>query len=342
MDAIRSHLILPPGAAETIALWIIFTHCFDAFEIAPVLSLTSPTPECDKTTALALLSAIVPRPLQSSNVTAAVVFRAVEKWRPTLLIDEADTFLHDSDELRGVLNSGHNRRSAIIIRTVGDDHEPKQFSTWCPKAIAKIGKLPPTLTSRSIHIQLQRKTPAEVVEPLREDRISHLEPLARKAARWAADNFAVLKASDPELPATLHSRIADNWRPLIAIADQFGGEWPERARRIAQNLRGKRKRRHQGHHPTGGHQVHIRPDRRGRHPLDGHSGGTGSHGGPAVGRMEPRQADDEEPTSACARCLRGETEAGTSKWQEPERIHASPVEPGVFPLFSLYNSTTLA
>jgi putative DNA primase/helicase len=77
-------------------------------------------------------------------VTAPVVFRAVEKWKPTLLIDEADTFLHDSDELRGVLNSGHNRRSAIIIRTVGEDHEPKQFSTWCPKVISKIGKLPPT------------------------------------------------------------------------------------------------------------------------------------------------------------------------------------------------------
>jgi hypothetical protein len=49
--AVKSHLVLPIGAAETIALWIIFTHCFDAFEIAPVLGVTSPTPECGKTTA---------------------------------------------------------------------------------------------------------------------------------------------------------------------------------------------------------------------------------------------------------------------------------------------------
>jgi uncharacterized membrane protein HdeD (DUF308 family) len=70
--------------------------------------------------------------------------------------------------------------------------------------------------------------------------------------------------------------------------------------------------------------------------------GVVGYGGPALGRMEPRQPDDEEPTSACARCLRGKTEAGTSKWQEPERIHPSPAEPGVFPLFSLYNSATLA
>jgi uncharacterized protein DUF3631 len=234
--AIKSHLVLPVGAAETVALWIIFTHCFDAFEIAPVLGITSPTPECGKTTVLTLLSAVVPKPLQSSNVTASVVFRAVEKWSPTLLIDEADTFLRDSDELRGVINSGHNRRSAFIIRNVGEDFEPKQFSTWSPKAISMIGKMHPTLSSRCVHIQIQRKMPTETVEPLRPDRLAHLEPLARKAARWSADNLSALRASDPELPPSLYSRIADNWRPLIAIADLIGGEWPHRARRIAEGF----------------------------------------------------------------------------------------------------------
>jgi Protein of unknown function (DUF3631) len=48
--------------------------------------------------------------------------------------------------------------------------------------------------------------------------------------------MAALKASDPELPATLFSRVADNWRPLIAIADLIGGEWPHRARRIAERF----------------------------------------------------------------------------------------------------------
>ena len=39
---------------------------------------------------------------------------------------------------------------------------------------------------------------------------------------------------------TLSGRAADNWRPLIAIADLAGGEWPARARRIAQELGGGR------------------------------------------------------------------------------------------------------
>ncbi len=32
------------------------------------------------------------------------------------------------------------------------------------------------------------------------------------------------------MPAELHDRAADNWRPLLAIADAVGGGWPERAR----------------------------------------------------------------------------------------------------------------
>ena len=95
---------------------------------------------------------------------------------------------------------------------------------------------PPTLASRAIHIELRRKTASESVEPLRLDRLDHLEPLRRQAARWVADNAISLRSADPEMPKTLSGRAADNWRPLIAIADLAGGEWPTRARRIAQVL----------------------------------------------------------------------------------------------------------
>ena len=91
------HLILPTGAADAMALWVLHAHVHDTAEISPILALTSPTPECGKTTALNMVSALVPKPLAGSNITAAAVFRSIEKWRPTLLIDEADTFLRDND-----------------------------------------------------------------------------------------------------------------------------------------------------------------------------------------------------------------------------------------------------
>jgi putative DNA primase/helicase len=52
-------------------------------------------------------------------------------------------------------------------------------------------------------------------------------------ARWAGDNIGRLRGADPSVPATLHNRSADNWRPLLALADAADGDWPERARAIA-------------------------------------------------------------------------------------------------------------
>lgn len=236
VSVIERHVVLPQGAPEAVALWIMHAHAHDTAAISPILAVTSPTPECGKTTLLTLLGALLPRPLEASNITAAALFRAVEKWRPCLLIDEADTFLRDSDDLRGVLNSGHNRAAAWVIRTTGDDHEPRQFRTWGPKAIALIGKLPATLASRSIHAELRRLAENETVEPLRADRLGHLGPLRRKAWRWAQDHGDLLRDADPEIPAALRGRTTDNWRHLFAIADLAGGDWPMKARTAAETL----------------------------------------------------------------------------------------------------------
>jgi putative DNA primase/helicase len=222
-------LALPEGAADMEALWSVHACALDTAEVSPILALTSPLPECGKTTNLEILSALVPRPLPTSNLTPATVFRAVDRFRPSLLVDEGDTFLRD-DELRGILNSGHRRALAYVVRCVGDDYEPRLFSTWACKAIALIGKLPPTLRGRSIEVRMQRRKKGEDIEPLRRDWLHKLEPLRRKAWRWAQDHRDALRGADPDLPDGLHDRAADNWRPLFAIADLAGAPWPERVR----------------------------------------------------------------------------------------------------------------
>jgi hypothetical protein len=184
-----------------------------------------------KTTTLDVLECLVSRPLPTANATASAIFRIVEQARPTLLIDEADTFLKENDELRGILNTGH-RRGGQVLRTVGDDHEPRQFSTWAPAAIAMIGRLPDTLNDRSVVINLRRRKPTEKVKSFRRDRADGLHMLARKMARWALDHRAHFADSDPDV-GDLMNRMADNWRPLIVIADLAGGHWPKRVREIA-------------------------------------------------------------------------------------------------------------
>ena len=178
---------------------------------------------------LEVLSLLASRPLPASNVSPSAIFRVIEQSAPTLLIDEADTFVKDNEELRGLLNSGHTRRTAFVLRSVpiGDNQwEARQFSTWAPMALAGIGRLFPTLEDRSIRIVLKRKLPTEKVPrlPVRDD----AEPFAtlrRQCTRWGHDHVEAIRSANPAQPPGLNDRAADNWRPLCAIAEVVGGDW---------------------------------------------------------------------------------------------------------------------
>lgn len=232
------YLALPDGAATALALWVVHAHAVEAAFVSPLMVLASPEKRCGKTTTFKVLGALVPRRLPASSISPAALFRSIEKFRPTLLLDEADTAFRESEELRAIVNAGHDRDGAFVLRTVGDDHEPRAFSTWCPKAIALIGTLPGTLTDRAIVVPMRRRRRDEKVERLRVDRLADLEPLRSQAWRWTRDHLAVLREADPEVPASLNDRASDNWRPLLAVADAAGNPWSVRARRAACLLSG--------------------------------------------------------------------------------------------------------
>jgi putative DNA primase/helicase len=226
-------LVLPDHSAEALALWCLHAHAHEAAGISPILALLSPTKQCGKTTTIKVVSVLVPKPMHTINTSPSVLFRVVEAFKPTVLVDEGDTFLKDNDDLRGILNGGHDRLSAFVWRNVGDDHEPRRFKVWAPKAIAMIGRLHDTLEDRAIVVPLRRRREDEVVERFRADRIEQFSPMLSKAARWAADNLRAIADRDPKLPDGLDDRAQDNWRILTAIADQAGGRWPDVARAAA-------------------------------------------------------------------------------------------------------------
>lgn len=241
---LTQHVVLPKGGATAMALWIVHTWTHDSAECSPLLVFMSPEKRCGKTSALRVLNAVCARPVPASNISAAALFRAVEKWRPTLLVDEADSFLDNVDEMRGLLNSGHTRDTAYVIRAVerNGDFEPVRFSTWAPKAIALIGRLADTLIDRAIVIPMKRKRSDEKIARFR---LSKNDPatawaatLRRRLARWAQDNSETLRQAQFSVLEGLNDRAADNWSHMFAIADLVGGPWPEKARQAALALSG--------------------------------------------------------------------------------------------------------
>jgi putative DNA primase/helicase len=235
------YIVLPQGAGEALALWTLHAWTMDAGDISPFMVLVSPTKRCGKTSVLIILYYLTPRSELASNISASAVFRYIQEARPTLLIDEADTFVRDNEQMRGILNSGHTKAAAHVIRNVeiNGEYKPQRFSTWAPKAIATIRELADTLEDRAVIVTLQRKPKAAAVARLRKRDSDEFATLRRQAARWAADNFEKLTDADPDVPEVLNDRAADNWRPLLAIADLAGSRWPQRAREAACLLSGE-------------------------------------------------------------------------------------------------------
>jgi putative DNA primase/helicase len=113
---INQYVVLPAFAAEALALWIIHTYAFELRDVTAYVGIESPEKRCGKTTLLSVLAELVSRPVIAANISPPALFRVIEEATPTLLIDEADTFLRGNEEMRGILNSGYTRKTAYVIR----------------------------------------------------------------------------------------------------------------------------------------------------------------------------------------------------------------------------------
>lgn len=224
----KRHVVMTDEQATTVALWVMYTYVFEILPQSPILLLTSASPRCGKTTLLDLIGGLVSRCMSTANISAAAIFRSIDIAKPTLLIDEADTFLAANHDVSGILNSGHTKRSAFTTRVekAGDQLMPKRFSTFCPKCVAMID-LPksPALLDRCILIRLERAVSTERPEPLPYETHEAFCDLRRRLVKWAEPLLEEGLELDLDLiPRGKNARAHGNWSVLATIAQTAGDE----------------------------------------------------------------------------------------------------------------------
>jgi Protein of unknown function (DUF3631) len=238
---IRRFVFVSEAQARVLVLWILHTYLVAAADATPYLAITSAEKQSGKTRLLEVLDTIVANPWFTGRVTAAVLIRKVDAEHPTLLLDESDAAFANkeyAEVLRGILNTGHRRGgSASCCTGQGANMSYRDFSTFCPKAIAGIGKLPDTVADRAMPIRLKRAAPGEVVERFRlRDVGAEAVTLREQIETWCLKFEARLPEIRPGLPDALTDRQQDGAEPLLAIADAAGGVWPQAARRAIVEL----------------------------------------------------------------------------------------------------------
>lgn len=229
-QTLERFLFLPTGASAALTIWILHTYAPDCFDFTPRVCIMSPEKRCGKSTLLSLIEYLSFRVINVSNITAAAMFRSIEKWRPTLLIDEVDTFLKNADDLRGVINSGFQKDGKVIrVEPIGKILEPVVFNCFAPCAIAGIGRIPDTILDRGFGIIMKRKTEKENKDAFRTRDIAAIAAdIQRKCLRFMSDNAADIRSARPILPSYLNDRACDVWEPLFAIAGIVSSEWAKK------------------------------------------------------------------------------------------------------------------
>jgi hypothetical protein len=252
LDELLARYVVFPSreARAAVALWVLHCHALDAFESTPRLALLSPEKGSGKTRTLEVLTLVVPTPMHAVNMSAAALYRVVADRQPTLLLDEADTYLGNvvakqHEDIRGLINAGH-RRGAMTYRgeVSGKSVSVVEFPAFAACAVAGIGDLPDTILDRSVIVAMKRRAPNEYVEPFRERLAKPFaESLRERLAEWADFNIDELRDAWPEMPAGIVDRAADVWEPLVAIADCVGGDWPTLSREAAVRINTERSAR---------------------------------------------------------------------------------------------------
>ena len=240
----RRFLVVSPDQLTALALWTMHTYVYEAFTTTPYLIVTSAEMRSGKSRVFECLECVVHAPFYGTGMTEAVLFRIIDQFRPTLLLDEMDRMFK---ERRGELSERQEMIVAIVnlsyrrkgqVPRVGLTREIEFFKVYCPKALAGIGHMPHTIEDRGVPIRMRRKLTTETVEDWDED-ITEAdgETLRTRLEGWGAYARLQLARVKPEMPRELDDRARQSYKVLVAIADLAEEGWPERARDALVNLR---------------------------------------------------------------------------------------------------------
>lgn len=217
------------GATATLACWTVLTYVYPCWPSLPYLSIGGPV-SSGKSTLFRVLGRLCFRPLESSNMTAACLFRTLHDCGGTLLLDEAER-LRDSapeaGELRSILLSGYKQGSpAMRLEKCGNGFSRTAFDVYGPKAFAAIARLPEALASRCIRIGMFRAEP-DSPKPRRRlaEKDAEFRELRNELHALALEHgqtWLQLVNDTDVVPNTFSGRDFELWQPLLAI-----GSWLE-------------------------------------------------------------------------------------------------------------------
>jgi hypothetical protein len=248
-DKISKYAVLGKHYLTALVLWIALNWVHN--EIAthsPFLDIFSVDEGSGKTLVLGLLSWLTQRPCQGAEFTGPNIYRTVDRYQPTLIIDEGDDAFERRPDLKHIMNHSWTRGAKIPRQMrINGELQTYWFNIFCPKIIGRAllpgtGKakpMPRTIVRRCISIKIWPKREDEQVDEFGYCDDNEFTTLRRKLLRLANDQARAIAEIKPTFPAGFNNSVKANWKLQLAITELAGDDWSKRAREAAESIAGK-------------------------------------------------------------------------------------------------------
>ena len=240
---IHQYADLSEAFEEAATYYVLLSWVYDAFNELPYLRLKGDF-GCGKTRCLQTIGSLCYKPMFASGAsTVSPLFRIIDAFRGTLVIDESDfRFSDERAEIVKILNNG-NAKGFPVLRsdvTPGKDFNPKAFDVFGPKIIATRRSFDDrALESRCITEEMTGLPPRlDIPLSLPETFHTEAEHLRNQLLSYRALWRDLLVDPCPDRDPQLEARVAQIFTPLLAVAVAVNPEAKERLYQLARKTSG--------------------------------------------------------------------------------------------------------
>src|SRR5215831_7842769 len=142
--------------AVLVAVWAVSTYFYQLFLAFPRLNLCGER-EAGKSKLMTILKGLAFNALLMLTPTPAVLYRLIQEFRPTVLLDEVEGLnKDDARDIISIINSGY-KWGGTVPRCEGERRKQVElFQVYSPLALAAIKNINATTEDRCIPLTLQR------------------------------------------------------------------------------------------------------------------------------------------------------------------------------------------
>ena len=217
---------MPEFWEALIALYVLMTWVYDKFSAVPYLRFLG-EPQSGKTRCLQVAGHLAYKSIiGGGSTTASPLFRLLDVWHGTFVLDEAD-YKHSDlwSEIIKILNSGYGLRMPVLrsSKSGNDDYEGRAFDVYGPKILTTRSEFQDqALETRCLTLRTgDRRVRPDIPRQLPLAFYTEALELRNKLLRWRFENYPRIQADESQLLA-LEPRLTQIGTPLYSVATDAG------------------------------------------------------------------------------------------------------------------------